>query len=235
MPHPGHLVAAVLLIGASFLGGPRMLPPAGAVRAMDRPMIVRGTVWDSTVGAPLSGARVFLEGTADTAVTDAAGAFSLEHALDGRYSVSFTHPRLDSLGYVPQAALVDLAEGPPATVRLAIPSVGAVRQALCAERAAGDSGVVVGSVVRPAGETVQNLEVRFDWYEHIEVTRRGTNVRLDNAASGTLTDAAGHFRVCGVPLRAPIRVIVRVDGRDRLIATLRLRELTPYRYDIRTW
>ncbi|MDB4952322.1 MAG: hypothetical protein JWM27_4971 [Gemmatimonadetes bacterium] len=235
MPNAAYLALAGLLLGASLFAGRGDAWPGAHVPAEARAILLRGTVWDSTAGGPLAGARVFLMGTEDTAVTDAAGVFSLEHGMDGRYRVSFSHPRLDSLGYVPDPVLAELAEGALATVQLAIPSMRAVRQSLCGERAAADSGVVVGSVVRPAGVSVEGVEVRFAWDERFNMdTQHGTRINVESAAAGTLTDAAGRFRVCGVALQVPVRATLRIDGRDRAVGMLRLRELTPYRYDVRT-
>jgi hypothetical protein len=66
---------------------------------------IAGTVSTGADGTPLEGARVFVPGTAFHAVSDADGSFRIDDLLPGRYSVQFTHPRLDSIGATPIPAV----------------------------------------------------------------------------------------------------------------------------------
>ncbi|HVE79730.1 MAG TPA: carboxypeptidase regulatory-like domain-containing protein [Gemmatimonadaceae bacterium] len=86
-----------------------------------RPVVVTGTVFDSTRGRPLVGAQVFLSGTSHVARSDSSGRFVLEGPLPGTYALSFLHPRLDSLGWVAPGMDVTLSRGEPREVVLAVP------------------------------------------------------------------------------------------------------------------
>ena len=96
----------------------------GTVRAGAGGVALEGAVFDSTRAAPLAGARVFLSGTSHETTTGADGRFRLEGVAPGRYSLSFSHPRLDSLGYVAAPRDAQAAEG-GAAVELAVPRAAA--------------------------------------------------------------------------------------------------------------
>ncbi len=81
---------------------------------------LEGMVVDSARRAPLAGARVFVSGTEYTAVTDAGGRFRIDGMPEGSYTVSFAHPRLDSLGVSPPAQAVSVSDGVDAQVALAL-------------------------------------------------------------------------------------------------------------------
>ncbi|HKK08556.1 MAG TPA: carboxypeptidase regulatory-like domain-containing protein, partial [Gemmatimonadota bacterium] len=80
-----------------------------------------GYVADSTRGTPLAGAVVRLEGTPYADTTDADGAFRIPDLPEGKYTVSFSHPRLDSLGVQAPERVVTLTEGDVASVDMAVP------------------------------------------------------------------------------------------------------------------
>jgi hypothetical protein len=90
-------------------------------------------------GAPLSGARVQLEGTTRATSTRAGGEFSLDSLPAGTQSVAV---RL--LGYAPVEAAVDLSSGEPRTVTITmedfVPVLEAVRVSAQRERALDDVG-----------------------------------------------------------------------------------------------
>ncbi|HEX8211875.1 MAG TPA: carboxypeptidase-like regulatory domain-containing protein [Longimicrobium sp.] len=114
------------LVGIREVGGEvtAVLGADGApLRAEPRRGALAGRVADHE-GAPLPGARVFLSGTSFEAVADSAGSFRIEGVPAGEYTVSFTHPRLETLGTIPPQQRVTLADGgpPPADVALATPA-----------------------------------------------------------------------------------------------------------------
>ncbi|CAA9339504.1 MAG: hypothetical protein AVDCRST_MAG68-2930, partial [uncultured Gemmatimonadetes bacterium] len=125
----------------------------GALVAMSAPARVTGVVWDSTRARPLAAARVVLEGTERAAVTDSAGRFTLGGVAEGAYSLTFSHPRLDSLRYTPEPVRVIAVPPQTAERDLAIPPLGVVLTASCASRAGGTLGGVVTSRAtgQPAG------------------------------------------------------------------------------------
>ena len=69
---------------------------------------VRGVVYDSTRMAPVSGARVFLDGTQFATKSTSDGSFLIEKVPPGTYAISVVHPRFDSLNVPAPAATIEL-------------------------------------------------------------------------------------------------------------------------------
>src|SRR6185503_12968465 len=95
---------------------------------------------------PLAGARVSLAGTADSTRTDAEGRFTLPRLAEGVYALAFAHPRLDSLRFVPDPALVTVV--PPEALRrdLAIPSTASILASPCRAAPGSAVGAAVGRI-----------------------------------------------------------------------------------------
>ena len=160
--------------------------------SQDLPAVeLRGAVYDSIRGEPLSGATVRIAGRGWRATTDADGTFALSNLAPGRYRAILEHPRLDSLGLPPLAQALEL-EGERTEVRLAIPS----RWTLLARGCEGEGGIAVGRVRSPDG-SAPPIPVRI-----VAVGSDG-----GEAATGTSTDE-GDFRLCGLPLDA---VLLRAE------------------------
>ena len=96
---------------------------------------VSGIVRDSIAGMPLAGALVQLLAADSlarfnrTAVSDSLGRFTLGDVADGRYTIGFLHPMLDSLGIEPPLREVYIDGHRPVSVDLAIPSPARIRAA----------------------------------------------------------------------------------------------------------
>jgi hypothetical protein len=175
-----------------------------------------GFVADSTRGAPLAGAIVRVEGTPYRDTTDADGAFQIPDLPEGKFKVSFTHPRLDSLGVSAPEATVQLAEGSMTRVELAIPSPKAQLASGC-PAPSGDAANLVG-ILRDEATRVPLPFASLTLH-------RGTSPGSGSAgAAGQLaqgqTDATGAFRMCGVPAGSGLGLSVTFPGRPS--ATLRL-------------
>jgi carboxypeptidase family protein/TonB-dependent receptor-like protein len=82
------------------------------------PLSFRGTVVDSTSGAPVRGAKVALKGTQLSAATDATGRFSIPGVLPGEYWMQVTTPSMDSVGLLQEAEIVFADESVPIMFRL---------------------------------------------------------------------------------------------------------------------
>jgi len=80
-----------------------------------------GTVTDSTLGRPLADARIVIAGTSLFAITNSEGRFFIPDVPAGSYSITFSHPRLDSLGVVPRAVEIRLEPGAGSDIRLFVP------------------------------------------------------------------------------------------------------------------
>ena len=106
---------------------------------------VQGVVFDSTAGAPLPDAAVFLWGTPHRGVTDEEGRFRIPDVPAGEYTLLFYHARLGELGISPGPRLVTVRPGSVATAELGTPSWFTVvsTQCLLEERDAG-TGTLAG-------------------------------------------------------------------------------------------
>ncbi len=177
----------------------------GALVAMSVQAQVAGMVWDSTRSRPLAAARVFLEGTELTATTDSAGRFTLAGVGEGAYLLTFAHPRLDSLRYTPEPARVVAV--PPQTARrdLAIPPLGTVLTSTCMSSAGGTLAGVVTS--RATGQPMPGVPVRAEWQRSGE---SGDTVRML-----AVSDDAGVYRFCDLPVGVAVRVALVSPGGER--------------------
>ncbi|MBI2401694.1 MAG: carboxypeptidase regulatory-like domain-containing protein [Gemmatimonadetes bacterium] len=182
---------------------------SGAVVFSAVDAILEGTVVDSSHGGlPLPEATVFLEGVQREFMADQRGQFQIAARLDGEYAVSFRHPRLDSLGFTPDAAPVRLTRGERATVTLAVPPEPTVTARLCPAGLEGGARVIVGKVHRPgAPASVPGVEVRAEWR-----SVRGEAGRLAASAfqATATTDSSGAYVLCGIPRDE--RITVRAVG-----------------------
>jgi hypothetical protein len=162
--------------------------------------MVRGVVFDSTTGAGLAGAFVRLTGTDWVTITQIDGSYWLPDLPEGRYAVSFSHPRAALYGVTDEQP-VALTLGREAVVNLALPSPGTIVQRRCAPRLVEEQGLLVGRVRRVGTDSaLAGARVLVAW--------------LDGDRLRTLemrTDSLGVYRAC-VPRRAPLSVEVAAEG-----------------------
>lgn len=166
---------------------------------------LRGTVWDSTVSAPLEGATVYLSGTSYRAVTDVNGRFRIRAVPDGVFTAAFTHPRLDSLGILGLSAEVEIRRGEDSEVRLSIPSYGTIWLAACRAEDLEGGAAVLSGVVRDlsSGEPIPGAVVRVAWQE-VEAVMPVFQAR--DRWLEARSDAEGRYVACGIPLGELIEV-----------------------------
>ena len=124
-----------------------------------------GSMYDSTKGGPLSGARVSIEGTDFEAATDDTGQFVLAVPLEGDYDVSFSHPWFDSVGYRSHNEAAHLSRGTTDTLMVATPSLSTMLSQLCGEGGSVVRSTVVGVVEGTDGEPVSGATVTATWQE----------------------------------------------------------------------
>ena len=177
----------------------------GTVYARGRAAL-SGVVFDSTTGRGLAGAYVRLIGTDYVTITAADGSYWLTDLAEGRYTVTFQHPRAAFIGLADEQD-VDLEEGAEARADLALPSPPVIVERLCRNPAlAREQGLLLGTVRGAAGDSlVGGASIRVVWQGQDE---RG--VRRIRAAE-VVTDSRGVYRVC-VPRAAPLSLEVTVDG-----------------------
>ncbi len=177
----------------------RITTPTGVVLPSRERAALEGMVFDSTRSVPLAGAEVRLVGTEARSQTDDRGRFRLDAFLDGTYGVSFTHPRLDSLGILslPQRE-VSLVRGEVRELVLAVPGRHTLAVLSCGiEAGTEEVGVVMGRVVEGgSGEGLGGVNV--------VLTSADT---LDEAilSMGTVSDETGGFTLCGAPTGMDLR------------------------------
>ncbi|MEO7713759.1 MAG: carboxypeptidase regulatory-like domain-containing protein [Gemmatimonadaceae bacterium] len=166
--------------------------------------VISGIVRDSIARGPLAGAMVQLVATdiqvrgGRMAVADSLGRYALADVPNGRYTVGFFHPMLDSLGMEPPLREVFVDNGLPVRVDLAIPSPARLRDAICAARPTRLSGAVVIGVVRGAQDRapVAGATVTGEWLE-LSFRREGLARRIPRLV--VTTGQNGWFAICDVP------------------------------------
>lgn len=184
---------------------------------------LRGTVFDSTRGAPLAGALVTLAGTANAARTDARGTFQLEGLSDGTYVVAISHPRLDSLALGAVTRSVMLRRGLVSTTQLGVPSLASIIRNVCPDSLHTAKMAFVAGTVRDAGSgrSLGNALVTVRWttWKLDAHTPRGASRYIEVS-----TDRAGHYHVCGVPAGVQLAVSAqsgKVRGKADVVNPLR--------------
>ncbi len=176
--------------------GPR--PPARALTTVT----VHGAV-RTAGGAPVPGARAFLSGTGHSSVTDRDGLFAMPDVPAGRYRLSFTHPRFDTLGIV--GPVVDLHATSTAAHSLTMPTDDEIARAACATNPADSGGerTLLYGYVRDASSpaVVGGATVEVSWRAAIP---RGPTVGVRNEAREVESDATGWYHLCGIPRDVPL-------------------------------
>ena len=164
---------------------------------------VAGTVRTAD-GAPVPAARAFLSGTGHSSVTDREGRFAMPDVSPGRYRLSFTHPRLDTLGIV--GPVLELQVTARTEQQLTMPTEEQIARAVC-QPASADSGgqsptLLYGYVREPSSPAVvPKATVTVAWRSPIV---RGPTVGVRNETVEVESDATGYYSVCGIPREIPL-------------------------------
>ena len=189
------------------------------------PLSVTGMVRDSTSDRPVASATVALLGTTANAVTGADGRFTLTDLLPGEYAVVISTPSLDSISAMKSGELLVVEGMGSPTFR--VPSALAMSMAICGRDLQGDAGrgrgAVFGSVTDAAGEPVDaGVQVRAVWNDIGAAPSQTTPVSRITRFLSTLTDAAGSFRLCGVPMETLLTIRAIPDSGRSETVTVRL-------------
>ncbi len=209
------MVLALLVLAApptaaqQVAGGAR--EPVGAMR---------GQVYDSLAATWLREARVWIEGTASVALTDAFGRFQFDSVPAGPRRVLFSHPALDSIGFPQLGRRVWVAVGDTAVADLTVPSLASLTRSLChppapveggRPRVPPPPGLVFGTLrdadrdVRLGGAQVEVSWITVDW-------QRGRRFDIRRARVTVVTDSLGDFYACGVPTGQFVTVTATARG-----------------------
>jgi hypothetical protein len=183
---------------------------------------VHGIVFDSIARKPLAGAVVEVvmvdpEGERSAAarptlpsfavVSDSAGRYEVAGLPSGLFAVAFQHQALSTFAIESPVRGLDLRVDSTARLDLAIPGGKFVRNTACPGR--GDDGLVAGYVVSARGGVPVSASIEVRWDEILFANKRMSASHHDSKA---VTDSAGRFSLCGVPIDAPIELRISSDG-----------------------
>jgi hypothetical protein len=164
--------------------------------------IVRGSVYDSTVGRGLAGAVVAVPGTAASVLADGEGRFVLVVRTSGDHVVTASHAKLGHLGESTSRKVL-LSLGDTTNVEFAVPPLSRFVEALCSNRRG--TVAIVGMAWNAKGSRAA----------HREVQAFRPSVRGNLPFEGPFTrssrpirsDANGLYAVCGLPPNGPVQLI----------------------------
>jgi hypothetical protein len=177
---------------------------------------LHGTVVDEQA-APVAGVTVRLVGTRHTTETDSAGQFTFSGSLDGEYTVSSRYSTIDTLLHAPTVQRVSLVPGRSEQVRVEMPAFDAIVRPLCADQPHRPGQRIVTGVVRAEqGGTV------LDSVRVVAVTGA---IELS-----TVTDSAGFYAICGLPLSVPVDIWAEDAGKAGNTVTLQFDDAGVNRY-----
>jgi hypothetical protein len=172
---------------------------------------ISGTVYDSlSTRGPLANATVVLVERSRFATTDSRGRFQIDSVPDGHYTLTFSHPVLDSLGLEPPAAVVEVAGGRRTVVALATPTPAAAYALLCPGKHDTETGVLLGRV-RDVDDhaPLAGAAISTDWTEFALTGGRFVGHRARAVAK---TNASGIYLLCGVPKQTNLDVTADLAG-----------------------
>lgn len=161
-----------------------------------------------------AGARLSLDGTDYSATADANGRIRLTPVLAGRYRAQVRAPMLDSLGVPPIPIEVEgRLDG--RVDSLSLPKPRDVLLRVCPrDSVANGEGLLRGTVATERGTPLPHAAVVATWQVNFDIVGAVNRdlVRYTEKTLGTLSDANGTWRICGVPVNTPITVRVLTDS-----------------------
>lgn len=198
-------------------------PAVGQETSTGRRYEIRGTVFDSIVGAPLAGAAVQVAARGSdraphTGVTDSLGRFVVPNLPSGAFVIGFYHDNLTALGLDAPLAAVELGADSVVNVNLWIPSAPVVRALRCGGDISADAGGMLVGSVRDAedGSAVIGALLWLSWRA----------LALDSANYRTVTERAtavispdGSILACRLPVDATLELEVTAPGYRTLTGT----------------
>ena len=170
----------------------------GELEYSARQAYLDGTVVDSfSFGRPLAAATVSLVGTPYKTQTDSLGRFELAGPIEGTFGLSFSHPRLDSLGVHLTPERVTLQRGKHTRAELVLPSESRVTATLCPDGLPDSERVIVGTVRdEQSNAPVPGAVVEASWES---VQQIGGGLTVQPLTVRVTADSAGGYAICNVP------------------------------------
>jgi hypothetical protein len=159
---------------------------------------IRGYLVDSLrAGGPVAGAEVVLMGAQRRATTERDGGFAFADVPEGRYTVAYWAPWLDSLGMPAIQREVQVRNGRTEAVSLATPSQRSIQLAVCGEALGAEQGILIGELRDAEGSPAAGVGIYARW---LETVVQGTQVAQGTMAAVDTATAAGSYVLCGVPV-----------------------------------
>lgn len=185
--------------------------------------VIRGTVFDSIAGRPLSDALVEVAAVHSThapwtTTTDSAGQYRVSGLPAGQYTVGFYHDALTTLGLDAVTRTIELAADTEARIDLAIPSSAMVRALRCGKSDDYAQGMLVG-FVRDAENhaAIAGTKATVHWRAFALDSANYRVVKEQSTA--TITDD-GMLLACHLPLDAPLDLLVTAPGHRDVAGTV---------------
>jgi hypothetical protein len=182
-----RLLGSALVAGLAVSSAQAQLPATGSVAGM---------VVDSLRGGSLRGALVRIEPGVREVTTDANGMFVLDSIAPGQHRVRILHPILDTIGVALVTPEFTVTAGQRWSIDVGVPSARTLLDLLCPRpQLLRGPGAVIGFVRDPDTDavidsaTVSLVYVRTD----------ATGFIADTIVRTAVPDAAGRFRICGLP------------------------------------
>jgi hypothetical protein len=185
------------LAGYVEVGGHAELVAATGNRLLRATII--GSVFDSTINAPIVGAVARLAGAKDSVLSDSAGRFVLVSTTGGIRQLVVHHPKLDLLPGASEKE-VELSLGHSILETFVVPSANSMAAGLCGD-VTGRSGVI-GIVTDSSDIPMESAEIDATWLDDLG-SRHGEN---SQAGPG------GLFVICDIPASRSVAIRVLVNG-----------------------
>ncbi|MGI8619301.1 MAG: carboxypeptidase regulatory-like domain-containing protein [Gemmatimonadaceae bacterium] len=187
-----------------------IMGPLGRTFAV-REGLIQGIAYDSTRSRALAGAEITLLGTAYAAATREDGTFEIAGIPEGDYTLTFFHPRLDTLGLILPGTDVTVHHGGISRAVAAIPSARNLVSVLCPGEHRSGAGALTGIVRDARGNVVAGATVSATWTGRW--TGEATTVlRAAVQESSARSESDGRYRLCEIPMAEAVELAAVAPG-----------------------
>jgi hypothetical protein len=198
---------------------------------------VHGVVFDSVAQAPLAGAVVQIapresSGPLYSAATDSTGHFRIAGLPTGKFVIGFYHDALTEFGLDAPLRTFALAADTNVTIDLGVPSGPVVRALRCGgDSATSRDGLLAGFVRNAEDNTaLPGATVTAEWRA---IALDPGNFRVVPQRAVATVGPDGTYRVCALPLDAPLTLRVTAPGHRALVGPIVVPVAGVARQDVR--
>ena len=198
---------------------------------------VHGVVFDSVAQAPLAGAVVQIarresSGPLYSAATDSTGHFRIAGLPTGKFVIGFYHDALTAFGLDAPLRTFALAADTNVTIDLGVPSGAVVRALRCGGDSTKSRGGLLAGFVRNAEDNtaLPGATVTAEWRA---IALDPGNFRVVPQRAAATVGLDGTYRVCALPVDAPLTLRVTAPGHRALVGPLVVPVAGVARQDVR--